>query len=763
MGCARRVHRALSSTWKPALILLVGLSQAGVLIGLAAPFLYRPLPYTDSPSLIVPLQVNEEGLQRSLTSAAFRRIRERSDLFDQACGHRYSPPLLTTAGSRRLALRAVVVTPNLLACLGLDRGLLRIDVEGNERGVVLRHAAATRLFSADVSPVGRLLRLQDGSTLRVAAVLSEGQLLPMKNPVDALVIESDALWRRSEDDVIAVCRLRSGVTIGQATAALAADASLADPRLTIGVVDLKSWLTTKVRRLAVWSAATGLLLFALSVFSACGLIGTRASERLHRWFVQRALGAVNSRLGADLLREAWAMGALAGAGSVAIAWAVLKYLNARVPAELLQMGGLRLDIASGTIMMVLAQLGALLAQTPSVWLLRPRTTGRNAAEHPSLTHLRRVMIVGESILAMLFVGVGSILLKSQVVMLTQDLGVSLDTTVVSVLYPAEQADKLIQNGIEQTLQRFNAVPGTRAAAAAQGVMYDSSSVDTVVRRPGAKSMVGVRVKSIQGAYVKAGGGRLVSGREIAANAPRLSEVLVNEALARRLWPGTNATGEAILVAGGSSPSAVVGVLADAFEEALDSRPVPTLYVAAATWYLRGLPVHYLIDGRGLTEPIVTKLLSDMPGEPAVVAISTVRERLSETVRDKSFAALVWAVVAVSALLLAWSGAAVVISHAVSRRKRELAIRTALGASHARLLLTVTGEAMVCACCGLAIGTVAASAATHFARSYIYQAGSADWLFMETVAVIVLGSVCGICLLEGRRISHIDPARLLHTE
>ena len=115
MGCARRVHRALSSTWKPALILLIGLSQAGVLIGLAAPFLYRPLPYTDSPSLIVPLQVNEEGLQRSLTSAAFRRIRERSDLFDQACGHRYSPPLLATAGSRRLALRAVVCAERYIA------------------------------------------------------------------------------------------------------------------------------------------------------------------------------------------------------------------------------------------------------------------------------------------------------------------------------------------------------------------------------------------------------------------------------------------------------------------------------------------------------------------------------------------------------------------------------------------------------------------------------------------------------------------------
>jgi hypothetical protein len=293
-------------------------------------------------------------------------------------------------------------------------------------------------------------------------------------------------------------------------------------------------------------------------------------------------------------------------------------------------------------------------------------------------------------------------------------------------------------------------------------MFDETSIDTIARRPGGELM-GVRVKAVRGAYVKATGGRFESGREIGAGVAPLAEVIVNHTLAARLWPGGRASGESVLMAGRTVPSLIVGVLSDAFEAALDEPPVPTVYVPAGPWIATRLPVHYLVSGPKFTEPAAARVLSGTAGNPALVGVSTVGDRLSETVRAKSFAAVICSVVAISALLLAWVGIAVVITHAITRRRRELAIRTAVGATFGRLLLTVTIEAAACTFLGLAIGTLASVGATRLARAYIYGPGGPSWVFQAGVGLAVFMSVGGICWLNGRRVSAIDPVELLRSE
>lgn len=761
----RTTARCFRRAWPPAVILVIGLSPAGLLLALSAPFLYRPLPYDMSGLLVVPRQTYKDGVGSTLTGAAFRRLRERSDLFDLTCGYRYAPELRVLTDSSRVALKAVTITPSLLECIGTDRATEGTYLAADDRSLVLSHAAAIRVFGASKDPVGRMVRLQGGGSLVVRAVLPEGQLVPVSRVrPDALVVTPNREWLASSDNVDAICRRKPGVTVAQLNAALAADPEFADPRFIVRVVDLRSALGARMRSLAMWSAATAALFFGLSVFSACGLMGIKSIARQQAFFIQRAIGATDRCLARGVLIEMLSTAALAAGVSLTFAWAILQCMRPFVPPELLELGDLELDATTVSAMALLSLLGACTAYLPYIHVLRHPPTGQGIGEHRSARRLRRVMIAAQGVLAMLFVGVASLLLKSQMAMFTQDTGLSLRSTVVTVSYPDDERREAVESGVRETLERFGAIPGVRAAAAAQGVMFDDWSMDTVVRRPGASRALPARLKYVRGAYVQASGGRVISGREPSvSHGGGMSEVLVNRALAARLWPETAGTGESIVVMGRSAPSVVAGVLADAFEIGLDEEPPPTVYIYSGKDLAQRLPVHFLIDGPQLSDHDAAQVVGATAGGPAVLEVSTVGRRLAQTVRVKSFAALLCAVVAAIALLTAWVGVAVVVGHTVSRRRRELAIRMAIGATPSRLVLMVTSEVVACTSIGIGIGVVGAVASARIARSFVYQAGDTHWLLQIAVAATVVVSVVGLSVLRARRASRVQPGRLLNSE
>ncbi len=586
----------------------------------------------------------------------------------------------------------------------------------------------------------------------------------LKVPPDALVVEPEQTWQRSNENVDAIARRKRGVSVRQLAAALGVDPQFVDSRFVIRVFDLRSFLGAKARGLAFWAVLTGMLFFSLSVFSACGLIGIRASARQHRLFIERALGAPDGALRSGVMLEALTSAALALGAAIVVTEAVLQCARSLVPHDFLELGDLGLDWMSVGVLALSAALGAIVAYLPYFHLLRCTASDLRGGEPRSVGRLRRVMTASQGVLAMLFVGVASMLLRSQIVMFTQDLGLSLESTVVSVSYPDDARKEVVESGIRHTLERLDALPGVRAAAAAQGVMFDDWSIDTVVRKPGAKRPVLVRVKYVRGSYVRATGGRLLAGREPdRGGVDGTADVLVNRALASTLWPGAEAVGESIVVAGRSAPSVVAGVLADAFEAALDEEPFPTIYLYSTTNIPARVPVHYLLDGPPLSERSVTDVVSKTGGGAAVVGVSQVRDRLSETVRVKSFSVLLSAVVAAAALVMAWVGVVVVVGHTITTRTRELAIRLALGAPARRLQVMVTKDVVGCAAVGIAIGAAGAAVMLRIGRSFVYQMGGAAWGFEIAVAVLVLTSVAAISALKGRRASAVEPVRLLRAE
>jgi len=243
--------------------------------------------------------------------------------------------------------------------------------------------------------------------------------------------------------------------------------------------------------------------------------------------------------------------------------------------------------------------------------------------------------------------------------------------------------------------------------------------------------------------------------------------VINASMARKWWPNESAIGRRIKQGWPQDEAPyreIVGVVGDVPQTGLDE-PIRTEVFLPMSQYQEAALTLLVRTSRppmSLAKPAIAAIHS-IDKDQAVTAVQPMTQYITESLARRRFQALLLGLFGGLALLLASVGIYGVVSYGVAQRRREIGIRTALGAHPRDVLRLVFGQALRLAGVGVAIGIVAALAVTRFLGSLLFEVASTDPLTFGGVAVVVTAVVVVACARPARRAMAVDPATVLRSE
>jgi len=272
------------------------------------------------------------------------------------------------------------------------------------------------------------------------------------------------------------------------------------------------------------------------------------------------------------------------------------------------------------------------------------------------------------------------------------------------------------------------------------------------------------VRVVAGSYFRAMGIPLLRGRlfEDQDGTSGPSVVIVNQAMARQVFPGEDPIGRDLSVSWGErSASRIVGVVGDVKHDSLDGQVRPMIYWPVAQSPYRTMAIVLRTDGdpRNVLPPAVAEVHRLDP-DILVSRIRTLEEIVTSSVARPAFLLRLMTLFAALAILLAAVGIYGLLSHAVSRRTHEMGIRTAVGAARADILRLVMGESLLLAALGLALGLAGTSVLGRFLRALLFEVSATDPAVLAGVSLLLALVALLAAYLPARRAASVDPIRAL---
>lgn len=555
------------------------------------------------------------------------------------------------------------------------------------------------------------------------------------------------------------------------------DAPARDPRTPI-VEPAYEAVTRSIRStVLVFAGAAGMLWIVTCANLATILVG-RTIARRRELAVCHALGAGPWRRTASMLAESLLItvaGALLG---VLLALAAMEWTVAWAHEFIPRPGEIRLDIApavfaaaSSVVLTIVATLLAL----PAV----ARDTGSLHGPHAGVTQrdrrLRGVLLISQVALVVMLVSGGALLMRTLAGLLRTDLGLDHRDTIVSelVLTPVtryQAADRL--PFLRELLQRARTLPGVRFAGVGSSLPPDHEQLEISISFNASR---GEESHSFSAAvvtpgYLEAVGARLLQGRYFEpsdlGNAP---SVVLSESAARAVLGGSNIVGRELPfslpgVADRRRPT-IVGVVADVRYSGLERQPDAAVYVP---WHLAPMGQGFLAVrmAGGSTAQTIAALRTHIreldPGVPHM-PMRSLDEVVERSVGVRRVAALLGAMLALLAFGIALVGLAGNVLRSVEERRRELAIRAALGATPSRVIGSVTSGALLSSAAGFVLGTAGALATARVLRALVEGVKPYDALTLSAVGVFVMAASLVASYLPARLAARIDPAEVLKAD
>jgi predicted permease len=486
-----------------------------------------------------------------------------------------------------------------------------------------------------------------------------------------------------------------------------------------------------------------------------------STARAHERATRAALGARRR----DLIRL-WAIEALLvstlsfGLGS-GLAGLVLAAIVPLIPDAYAAFGNPALDLrdmvfalgATGTI--------AVFGSIPVALQLRRRATSiRSTTSHGGAMDngLRSAFVAFQAALAMVLTVGAALLGHSYLNLVSQDPGLDTGVLAVTAMYPAGWERARLDTVVDQSVERLHRMPGIDAVAVASGniVVGSLSSYSAAALTIRGESR-GAMLQSVSADYFDVAGMTMIEGR--ALDASDVNGVVINQSLAREGWADESPIGQPV-----GHNWTIVGVVKDAFERRYDERPEPTVYV----WH-RGQSggfLTYLLRGTGRPGEYVTRsrrALFEASPDAVVVDVGTLADKLAFSIRDRTFAALVFVLFGVAAGAVTIGGLAGIVGFIVARRTREIAIRIAIGAEPRHVRRLVVRQTLAAAAFGLAVGLLAGRWASVGLESLLYGIEAGSWTTPMAAAGLMLAITMAAALVPARRAARLEPMQALRVE
>ena len=788
----RTLNRDRGFTLIAVLILGLGIGANVIVFSVVNTMLLRPLPFHDPQQLVRILTKNTRGGESSMTFSAdaTQEIQRLNRSFASVSGYfAFSAPdnLKLGGGGQPTPVTGLTVGENFFETLGVEPSLGRLftaeECLHNSRPVVLlSYAFWKRQFRGDRGIVGQAIDLNKTPVTVIGvlpagfdfgSVFSPGFKVDMYGPVIYDHI-------RDEGNTMAlVGRLKPGVSLTQAQAETdllfpALPFNLKHPEYGGGytgkLLRLNDYVSGKLRRsLIVLWCAVGMILLIVCV-NLSNLLLARGVARSKEIAMRTALGASRGRLVRQLLTESLMLsmaGALFGLG---LAFAVTAYLAHQGSIALPLLSSVRIDGAALTWTLLVAVAAAVLfGLAPSLRMAAGnlqealKDSGHGSSSGKRHEGLRSVLIVSEIALAcVLLVGAG-LLLRSFLRILDVDLGFEPSRAASIAVDYDDGGDAAKRSAIwQEVLRQTQAIPGVEAVGITDNLpMSRNRSWGIQAKgknyRPG--ELEDTFVYIVSPGYLKAIGMHLVEGRDISWDDLDKKEgvVVINETVARRLWPGQDPIGRPA-VAGGMDVR-VIGVVADVHESSVEGNPGWQMYLSGAAPQFGPDGAQLVVRSKVSPELLASSVMSTLrqinPAQPAT-EFRPIQRLVDRVVSPRRFFVLLVAVFATLGLVLASLGIYGVISYSVTQRTQEIGIRMALGASQARVQAGVIGRTLLLASIGIATGTVASFTIANLIASLLFGTPARDGGTFLTMIFLLLLVALLAGYLPARRASRIHP-------
>ncbi len=793
----RTLRRDPGFTVFAVLIVGLGVGASSTIFSVVNTLLLQPLPFADADRLVWVANNLGEGLSAETVQSGYLvELRERntsfSDLAAYSAHYGEGDRKLTGHGDPE-RLTSLPVSQNFFPLLGIQPQLGRSFTkeecaENGPRAVMLSDGLWRRRFSADPSIVGRAITLNENAVTVVgvlpasfdfAAVFAPGGRIDLYSPLAF----TPRLHRRGNTLSI-IGRLKPGVTVSQARGEVTG--RIAQMRrdhadwneITPKVIGLDERVSGRFRSaLIVLVCAVGVVMLIVCA-NLSNLLLARTAARQKEMAVRAALGAGRGRLIRQMLTESLV---LSGAGALlglALAVAGTTLMSRMQGVSMPMLGSVSVDLRALGFTTLIAILtgfafGLLPAlQVPAVATQdRLKENGRGSTGGPRQAWTRAALVVAEIAFAcVLLVGAG-LLIRSFLRVMDLDLGYRPQQAAALRIDPGrEYSTREKRNAYyDEALRRVREIPGVDGAGLTDALplgrnrSWNSGAKGQVYSEAHPPPETFVRV--ISDGYLKAMGIPLIAGRDFTpADTTGTSRViLINETMARTLWPGKDPIGQTVIYV--DPEREVIGVVGDVRHLALEQTSGPEMYLPirqSDDYSSVDLVVRTTLPPGSLASAVRAALAQLDPSVPAN-AFRPLQNRVDKAISPRKFVALLLAGFAAFALVLASLGIYGVISYSVTQRTQELGIRLALGASSRELQGRILWQTLRLAAIGLVIGVFGSVLLARALSGLLFGVTPADPVtFLGMTALLAaVAAIAGY--LPARRVSRINPTIALRGE
>jgi putative ABC transport system permease protein len=780
--------------------LALGIGSATAIFSVVEAVLLRPLPYPGADRVVRIIertadQANEIGYQQSLAAIWTRdlpELRAQVPALSHIGVYSAVQATVTIDPGNPLRLEGSRISPSVFEMLGVRPTLGRVFVTAEESlsadpVIVISHSMWQQYFGGTSDVLGRSIDV-GGTAATIVGVTPQTFQFPDAHSLYWLPFTLGGRMQRLPP----IARLADDVSVETASANVEAvlreirkteprrpgATSTADARFEVRTI--QEHLVAPVRSLLLVLAFAVAFVLLIACVNVTNLLLNRNAARRQELALRVALGASPGRLVRYVLTETLLLATGGGAGGVLLAFGTVSLLRTlgtglarrdltpgvSIPRlEEIQIDGTALAFSVAATLSV----GVLVGVFPIVRyaLARHLDTLKaglsNIASVPSGPSRggRAAILVTQSALATMALIGGGLLVHSFVKLANVDPGYEASHLLTFNVRSSSQEGSVPFS--EEVAERLRAVPGVKAAGYAEllPMVRFRTGAPLAPAQPMPEGTPPppspIDMRSVSHEFVTAMGMRIVEGRALRHDDERA--VLMNETLARSGFLGPRALGQHVMVGGHPDPFEVVGIVADVRQYGLDQEPDPQAFIDARQ-LPPGNPTPYFavrVDGEPAAyASSVREAVRQIDPSAVIDNVATMQQIVSNSLsRPRLFAALAAAFAFVGALLAA-IGVYGVTAYAVTQRTRELAVRLALGARPAALLLMVIQQGVAWTIVGLGLGVAGSIALSRYLQGVLFGITPVDPMTFAVVSAAFLLVALLATFIPARRVAHVDP-------
>lgn len=777
-------------------VLAIGIGSASAVFAVLYDAILKPLPYRDAAQLVfVHNQFPGQLGQTAASGPDFRDLSTQHQVFSETAAYYFNDFTMTGAGAAQ-HVDAVNTSATLFPMLGIAPELGRTftsreDRDGAAKVVILSDALWRTAFAEDRNILSRSITL-DGTPYQVIGVMPGDFNFPYPatqmwvplalSPSDLSENERGDKWLQM------MARLAPRLTPPRADAALGPISRSYAKMYPDDYPEKTGWRFSCAALVEEQThAVRGWLLLAFGavfcvLFIACinisGLLLVRASVRRGEWAVRAALGASSGRLVRQIFAETGLLALLGCAAGIVLSVALVSLSNRFGPIRRTAMEPWVFAFSVGLCLLATLLAGILPAATFSRLPLEQvlRASGPRASSGGS--RWRRGLVAGQLAAAMALLFTATALSRSFVKLLGVPPGFSPEQVWTGSVQLPERSStprRFFVRFFENLTARISALPGVESASAVGALPFSSGGFTADLYFPG-RPETAVRPAAFYyialPGYIETMRIPLLEGRTfMAADGPNSAPVaVVDRAFVQKYFPREDALGKLVANNGRGSfagsrdhPATIIGVVGSVRNRDLAAGTPPAIYVPATQMPRSAMFLVARVRGQGNITSPVRDTLRGMDDTVALYDVETMSARILDSLKLRRFVAWLLDSFALVGVLLAALGLYGTLAHLLELRRREIAIRMALGASAGSVRALIARYSLSITLAGLAPGVLLSLLAVRATRSFLFGISLLDTWTVVATALVALLLALGASWLPVARAARLNALAALREE